>query len=161
MPILVDGHNLIGRLPGISLADPDDEEALVRLLSSFRARTGKAITVVFDPGVTSTLAQSRKIGGVQVVSAPHGSTADAIILRRVAQAQNRQGLTVVTSDRELAAGVERLGARVQSAEAFSAQLGQPEAQTSRKEQPPSSAEVNEWLALFGNDDKEDGVVDPG
>ncbi len=161
MPILIEGHNLIGRLPGISLADADDEEALVRLLSPFRVRTGKAVTVVFDPGVSSTLAQSRKIGGVQVISAPHGSSADAIILRRVAQARNRQGLTVVTSDRELAAGVARMGARVQSAEAFSAQLGQPEAQTSRKEQPPSPAEVEQWLALFGNDDEQDDVVDPG
>lgn len=161
MPILIDGHNLIGRLPGISLADTDDEEALIRLLITFRARTGKAITVVFDPGVTSTLAQTRKIGGVQVISAPHGSNADAIILRRVTQARNRQGLTVVTSDRELAIGVTGLGARVQSAESFSAQLGQPEAQTSRKEQPPTPAEVDEWLALFGNDDEQHGTGDPG
>ena len=70
MPILIDGHNLIGRLPGISLADADDEQALVRLLLSYRARTGKAITVVFDPGVSSTLSQTRKVGGVEVVSAP-------------------------------------------------------------------------------------------
>ena len=82
MPILIDGHNLIGHLPGISLADVDDEDALVRLLIAFRARTGKAIAVVFDPGVSSTLGQSRKIGGVQVISASYGSSADAIILRR-------------------------------------------------------------------------------
>lgn len=157
MPILIDGHNLIGRSPGISLADPDDEEALLRLLRSFRARTGKAITVVFDPGVGSALSSSRKIGGVQVVSAPHGSSADAIILRRVAQARDRQGLTVVTSDRELAAGVERLGARVQSAEAFSAQLERPKAEPSRKEQPLSPAEIEQWLALFGENDKNDRV----
>ena len=50
MPILIDGHNLIGRLPAISLQDPDDEEKLARMLSSYRARTGKSITVVFDPG---------------------------------------------------------------------------------------------------------------
>lgn len=161
MPILIDGHNLIGHLPGISLADVDDEDALVRLLIAFRARTGKAIAVVFDPGVSSTLGQSRKIGGVQVISASYGSSADAIILRRVAQARNRQGLTVVTSDRELATEVARLGARVQSAEAFSAQLGQPEAQTSRKEQPPTPAEVEQWLALFGNDDEQDAAIDPG
>jgi predicted RNA-binding protein with PIN domain len=159
VPILIDGHNLIGRLPGMSLADPDDEEALIRLLGPFRARTGKAVTVVFDPGVSSTLSQRRKIGGVQVVSAPYGSSADAIILRRVAQARDRQGLTVVTSDRELAAAVERLGARVQAAEAFAAQLGQPAAEPSRREQPPSPAEVEQWLALFGSKDEPDGSVE--
>jgi len=157
VPILIDGHNLIGRLPGISLADADDEDALLRLLRSFRARTGKAITVVFDPGVSSTLSQSRKIGGVQVISAPYGSTADALILRRVAQAKDRRGLTVVTSDRELAVAIERLGARVQSAEAFAAQLEPPEAGPSRREQPPSPEEVEQWLALFGKDEQDDRV----
>jgi len=161
VPILIDGHNLIGRLPGISLADPDDEEALVRLLRSFRARTGKAITVVFDPGVSSSLSQTLKIGGVQVVSAPYGSSADAIILRRVAHARDRQGLTVVTSDRALAEGVARLGARVQPAEAFAAQLGRPAAGPSRREQPPSPEEVEQWLAVFGKDGEQDGVVGPG
>jgi hypothetical protein len=156
VPILIDGHNLIGRLPGISLADADDEEALVKLLQAFRARTGKAVTVVFDPGISSTLSESRKIGGVQVISARYGSSADAIILRRVAQARDRQGLTVVTSDRELAAGVERLGARVQAAEAFAAQLQPPEAEPSRKEQPPSPAEVEGWLALFRRGEEQDG-----
>ena len=153
MTILVDGHNLIGRLPGISLADADDEDALIGLLQSFRVRTGKAITVVFDPGLSSSLSQSRTIGGVQVVSAPYGGSADDIIRRRVARARNRQGLTVVTSDRELADSVARLGARVQSAEAFAAQLEPAEAEPSRREQPPTPAEVEQWLAIFRPKDK--------
>jgi uncharacterized protein len=160
VPILIDGHNLIGRLPGLSLADADDEEALLRLLRSFRARTGKAVTVVFDPGVSSTLSQARKIGGVLVISAPHGSSADAIILRRVARAGDRQGLTVVTSDRELAAEVARMGARVQSSEAFSALLERPATRTSRKEEPLSPEEVDQWLAVFGNGKEQEGAAGP-
>jgi hypothetical protein len=160
VPILIDGHNLIGRLPGISLADADDEDTLVGLLRSYRARTGKAITVVFDPGIGSSLAQTRKIGGVQVVSAPPGSSADVIILRRVVQARDRRGLTVVTSDRELAARVAQLGARVQPAEGFAAQLDQPTAEPSRREQPLTPAEVKQWLALFGQDDEDKGVPGP-
>jgi uncharacterized protein len=153
VPILIDGHNLIGRVPGISLADADDEEALLRLLQSFRARTGKAITVVFDPGVSSTLSQSRKLGGVRVLSAAYGSSADAVIRGRVARASDRQGLTVVTSDRDLASSVARMGARVQSSEAFAALLERPERQTPRKEEPPSAEEVDQWLTLFGSDDE--------
>jgi hypothetical protein len=34
VPILIDGHNLIGRLSQFSLQDPDDEEKLVSLLKS-------------------------------------------------------------------------------------------------------------------------------
>lgn len=32
MNYLIDGHNLIARTPGLSLADPDDEAKLVQLL---------------------------------------------------------------------------------------------------------------------------------
>ena len=32
MPLLIDGHNLIGQIPELSLADEDDEGKLVMLL---------------------------------------------------------------------------------------------------------------------------------
>ena len=57
------------------------------------------------------------------------------------------------SDRELADSVARLGARVQSAEAFAAQLEPAEAEPSRREQPPTPAEVEQWLAIFRPKDK--------
>ena len=69
-------------------------------------------------------------------------------------------MTVVTSDRELADDVSRLGARVQSAEDMAAQLRQAGADTSQREKPPSPEEVEEWLALFGNDEDQDGALDP-
>ncbi|MGD9375749.1 MAG: NYN domain-containing protein, partial [Anaerolineae bacterium] len=49
MPILIDGHNLVGKLPVLSLQDPDDEQKLIELLRSYQARTGKEVIVVFDP----------------------------------------------------------------------------------------------------------------
>lgn len=149
MPILIDGHNLIGQLPTLSLEDPDDEEKLVRLLKSYRARTGKAITVVFDPGRTSALAKSRRLGGIEVVFAPHGSSADAVIARRVRRSQNPRAWLVVTSDRKLAATVTRLGARVQSAEAFASAMSRPTEESPEwRDTPPTPEEVEEWLALF-------------
>src|SRR5262245_8805655 len=38
MHLLVDGHNLIGQMPGLSLADPDDEAQLVLLLRGYAMR---------------------------------------------------------------------------------------------------------------------------
>lgn len=149
MPILIDGHNLIGRLPTLSLQDPDDEEKLVGLLRSFHARTGKAITVVFDPGRTSALTKVRRLGGIEVVFAPHGSSADAVIARRVRRSQNPRTWLVVTSDRKLASTVARLGARVQSADAFASSMPRPaEGSPEWKDAPPSPEEVEAWLALF-------------
>lgn len=150
MPILIDGHNLIGQMSTLSLQDPHDEEKLVTLLRSYRARTGKAITVVFDPGA-GLLAQTQRIGGIEVVFASPGSTADAVIARRIRVSRNPPGWLVVTSDRQLAGMVSRQGARVQSSAAFAAQLDQPgEAPPEWREKPPSSDEVEAWLSLFEN-----------
>jgi len=42
MPLLIDGHNLIGQIPDISLSDPDDEAKLVLLLRRYTtARPGR------------------------------------------------------------------------------------------------------------------------
>ena len=158
MPILIDGHNLIGRLPTISLQDPDDEEKLARLLSSYRARTAKSITVVFDPGGAFALPQRRRLGGVEIVFAPRGSNADRVIARRVQKIRNPGEWLVVTSDRELSETVSRLGARVQSAEAFALDMAESVgAPPDWRETPPSPDEVDSWLALFeGRDQRQTG-----
>jgi len=149
MPILIDGHNLIGRIPDLSLADPDDEQQLAALLLTYRARTGKPVTVVFDPGGAFALPETRRHGGVEVVFAPHGGSADQVIARRVRRSRNPAGITVVTSDRELASEVLSYGARVKSAEAFAGELSavagdRPESHDG----PLSAAELEAWLALF-------------
>ena len=151
---MIDGHNLIGRLPAISLQDPDDEEKLARLLISYRARTGKAITVVFDPGGAFALQERRRLGGVEIVFAPHGSSADRVIIRRVQKLRNPAEWLVVTSDRELSDTVTRLGARAQSAEAFALEMTESAgAPPDWRETPPSSDEVESWLALFEGRDQ--------
>lgn len=153
MPILIDGHNLIGRLRSLSLQEVDDEERLVRMLKSYRARTGKAITVVFDPGEAFALSERRRLGGIEVVFAPHGSSADAIIVRRVAHSHNPREWLVVTSDRELATTVARYGARVCSAQEFATELGtRRDTPLAPKEVPPTPQEVEWWLTLFENRD---------
>ncbi len=157
MPILIDGHNLIGRLPGLSLEDPDDEEKLTRLLKSYRARTGKRITVVFDAGGAFALSETRREGGVEIVFAPYGSSADAVIARRVAKSRDPHGWLVVTSDAELADIVARRGARIESSETFAALLTEAHDTVSGRENPTlSPEEVQAWLELFnerdGNDD---------
>jgi predicted RNA-binding protein with PIN domain len=149
VPILIDGHNLIGRLSQLSLQDPDDEEKLVRLLRSYRARTGKAITVVFDPGGTFALSQKRRRGGIETVFAHHGSSADAVIAKRVRRSRNPRDWLVVTSDRDLAETVARQGARVRSAEDFAQELGALRDSTPDwKDVPLSAEEVEKWLSLF-------------
>lgn len=164
MPILVDGHNLIGRLSTLSLEDPDDEEKLIELVGSYRSRTGKSITVVFDPGGAFALSRPRRYRGIYVVFARHGSSADAVIARRVQKSKDPRRWLVVTSDRDLAEVVRRLGARVQSADAFAQELenrGSDEERLLWKEKPLSPNEIDDWLALFERHDKHNTLDDTG
>jgi predicted RNA-binding protein with PIN domain len=152
VPILIDGHNLIGRLPSLSLQSSDDEEELVRLLQSYGARTGKAITVVFDPGVAYAPPVARRYGGIEVVFAAQGSTADEAIIRRVRHSRDPHGWLVVTSDHELAATVKSLGARVQSADGFAELATASDEAPDWKDAPPSAQDVDWWLSVFEDED---------
>jgi len=158
MPILIDGHNLIGRMPTLSLADPDDERQLVTLLLSYRARARKPVTVVFDPGGAFALPEVRRHGGVEVVFAPHGSSADQVIARRVRRSRDPAGITVVTSDRELAGEAHSYGAKVKSAEAFAAEMSAMGGDRSEGHDGPlSAAELEAWLVLFEGRDGADAL----
>jgi predicted RNA-binding protein with PIN domain len=161
MPFLIDGHNLIGqgRLPDLRLDDPDDEAKLVAWLRTYCARTGKRVTVVFDRGLPG--GRSELSGGrVEVVFASAGRTADRILCERVRRARDPRGLTVVTSDREVIAAVQARGARVVRSEEFAARLGAQRMAKKAKVRAKveedvhlSAGEVEEWLKVFGREDK--------
>ncbi len=129
MAYLIDGHNLIGILPNISLAQPDDEARLIDLLLSYRARGAGDMVVFFDSNplgpatYAATLAKplvSRP--GIEVHYAPHGKTADDAIVDFLRAARQPGQYAVVTNDAGLIARVKALGASVLRANEFSAQM---------------------------------------
>jgi predicted RNA-binding protein with PIN domain len=147
MPYLVDGHNLIGQMPGLSLADPDDEAKLVQLLRRFASRRKKPVTVIFDrglPGGKSALSGA----GVEVRFAPSSSSADALIRRRVRELRDAPNWTVVTSDAELAAAARGRGARVMPSAEFAALLTAPGKAAEKGEPSLSKEEIERWEAEF-------------
>ncbi len=160
MPLLIDGHNLIGRLPDLRLDDPDDEAKLVARLRAYCARTGKRVTVVFDRGLPGGHSRELSGGGVKVVFAATGRSADGVLRERIRRARDPRGLTVVTSDHEVIAAAQAGGARVMQSEEFAAQLSAPrtveveEEEQEKKEEYLSKEEVKEWLYIFGGVDGE-------
>ena len=50
MTLLIDGHNLIGAMPDIDLAQSDDEHQLVLRLRTYCGEGRRQVTVVFDSG---------------------------------------------------------------------------------------------------------------
>jgi predicted RNA-binding protein with PIN domain len=106
--------------------------------------------VIFDRGVPGGRSQALSGGLVEVVFAPTGQNADRLIIERIRHARNPQGLTVVTSDREVIATAQDRGARVVRAEAFVSELGAPAVPRAagKEDVHLSPDEVEAWLELF-------------
>jgi len=147
MPFIIDGHNLIGQLPGLSLADPDDEQKLVMLLRGHLLRARKKGTVVFDRGQpTGQGSLSNSTLTVRFARPPR--TADEVIVELVRADRNPRGLTVITSDARLQAAVRERGATVRDAASFAHELLAAPMIPDQKEKGLSRAEVEEWEREF-------------
>jgi predicted RNA-binding protein with PIN domain len=111
VPEIVDGNNLIGRLGG------GTREGLVTELCEVARRKRKRLTVVFDGPPEAGRAKVQAFGDVQVIYAAPRS-ADEEIVRRIREARDPRGVTVVTDDRALASAVSAAGARIAGIEIF-------------------------------------------
>ena len=158
MNYLIDGHNLIARTPGLSLADPDDEAKLVRLLRRWTAADARRkVTVIFDGGLPAGEAKHLSGGGVKAVFAPNNSTADAVLIRRIEGIGNPPEFMVITSDREVATAATQRRIAVQPSEMFAANMmndrrfGEGDQTKAQRLDAPtmSTDEMQEWLSLFG------------
>lgn len=156
MPILIDGHNLIGQMSDISLEDPDDEAKLVQRLRAYRAHTGKSITVIFDNGGFYSLPSNLSSAGIRVRFAPLGSSADALLIKHIRRAANPRGLKVVSSDQAVVRSAREHGVHIISASTFAAELSQLGVIKDSPERRLSPEEVAEWLKIFGGKDKRQG-----
>ena len=154
MRTLIDGHNLIPKVPGISLQMIDDEDRLIEELLVYCRVRRQVVEVFFDQAPPGHSGQ-RRVGQVTVHYVRQGKTADQAIIERLAQQGKRaHEWKVVTSDRQIRAEAHALGARLVSSEEFSAELqaAHQAAQVEQKENPtpPGPDELDEWLRLFKN-----------
>jgi predicted RNA-binding protein with PIN domain len=157
MPYLIDGHNLIGALPAISLDDPNDEALLVQKLSGFVARTKQKCVVIFDQGLPGG-ASRMSTRGVRVVFASHQSTADRVMIDRIQKERNPRLWRVVTSDIQVLDAARRRGMAALTSAEFVHILQRPEPPSrpgpdEAEDVRLSEKEVDEWLALFKSRNK--------
>ena len=180
MPLLLDGHNIIGSgvLENISLQDENDEELFVSRLRVWRSNYRGKVTVIFDRGIVGGTSRELSGGGVEVIFARDPQEADDWIRRRIHQ--RPQGLVVVTNDFALRQEAKQYDIETWQAEEFVQRMerlrgrsdathigasrqgtGSPSAKDmdeSLNEQGAESnislsdREVSEWLDLFGSSD---------
>lgn len=156
MPYLIDGHNLIPKIPGLSLSQMDDEQRLIDLLSAFQRAKPTPIEVFFDQAAPGS-AGKRRIGGLTAHFIFRVTTADQAIARRLASlGKAARNWTVVTSDRRVQQEARSRQAEVQPSEDFARELTatlQAAANRQRAEPPPIHPdEIDEWLKAFNDDE---------
>jgi predicted RNA-binding protein with PIN domain len=103
MRILIDGYNLIRRIPELREADRSDlaegREGLLEQLSLYRTGKQHRITVIFDGAKSVHLGGgSQKVGGISVRYSARGRSADQDIIEAC---RNGQADVLVSADREL------------------------------------------------------------
>jgi predicted RNA-binding protein with PIN domain len=157
MHYLIDGHNLIAKLPDISLDDPEDEAKLVLRLRSWAAASRKRrITVVFDQGLPGGEARRLSTGSVKVLFASAGRTADSILVSRIQRVRDASAYTLVSSDRFVRAAATARQMPQLSAEDFAGKLSHvghdSDSAKIRRERELNDEEVAEWLQIFGRSD---------
>jgi predicted RNA-binding protein with PIN domain len=156
MPYLVDGHNLIPHIPGITLKDLEDEQALIGHLKDFAARVRTRIEVFFDQAPPSR-AGSQSFGMVKAHFIRQGTTADqAIISRLKKMGGESKNWTVVTSDREILAEARSIHSKTLSSKDFARLLlggeSNSPSDTPAGEKPDVTGEdVDFWLDQFRQD----------
>ncbi|MDZ4159453.1 MAG: NYN domain-containing protein [Anaerolineaceae bacterium] len=159
MPYLIDGHNLIPWVRGLSLADVDDELQLVERLQNFCRIRRTRVEVYFDraaPGRSGT----RTFGSVLAYFVDPSQSADWAITNRLRKLRGgARNWTVVSSDQEVKAAAGAAGARVVESSLFGRQMDQTyfEEQNGAPEDEKrvDVGENEDWLRLFGADDKTD------
>jgi predicted RNA-binding protein with PIN domain len=159
MPYIIDGHNLIPKVPGLRLEAMDDEMQLVEMLQEFCRLRGKQADVFFDnapPGGS----RARNFGRVIARFARQGTTADDAIRARLARlGKAARNWTVVSSDQAVQASARAAQAHYISSEAFAellvGTLDETQADLGEDEDTRLDPdELDDWLHLFGADQGE-------
>lgn len=157
--LLIDGHNLIPKIPGLDLRSMDDEQQLIGYLNEYCAARGRSLEVFFD-GAPAGYAGVRPFGRVTARFVQKGRTADeAIRLRLEQMGRGARNITVVSSDRQVQAEARNHGAKVLRSEDFADELNavrralKPQSEAG----PAASAapdELKEFFDLFGGEPQE-------
>jgi uncharacterized protein len=175
---IIDGHNLIPKIPGWSLRAIDDEEKLIELLQVYaRVRRRSRLEVFFD-GAPPGQAGERRFGLIRAHFVSANLTADEAIRRRLADLGNRaRNATVISSDRQVMLNARSVQARVITSEEFARELitareeeslraanaRTKSAPTGRNAAPASMSpkELDDWYNLFGIDpNRADAPIEP-
>jgi len=150
MPILLDGNNLLHRLP-----KPQRSRSAVRkqVLEVTRHET-MSVAVVFDGPPPAGTPARESLGRVTVVYSGSKSADDVIVAMLPRGAAAKQ-FSVVTDDRRLADRVRDRGAEVRRLAEWQGRRKQEQPRRSSYESKLSSHDVQDWERYFARGQRDD------
>jgi predicted RNA-binding protein with PIN domain len=150
MPFIIDGHNLIPHIRGLSLNQIDDELALINILDSYFKTERKKAVVYFDKA-TPGGEQNLHRGFLSVHFTRFPLNADTAILNSVRElGRSASNYTIVSSDQMVKDNARRMGAQVLSSAEFAKKLkNNIKSKNGNRSEPTDDVEY--WLKIFGKD----------
>jgi hypothetical protein len=152
MPYLIDGHNVIGQTPGLSLEDPDDEVKLTALVKRWCIREKRKATLIFDGGLPGGVSKLSNSDVTVVFASENHTIGDDLLLNRIRAEKNPAGLIVVSSDQKIVNAAKQRRMTVMSAAEFGKRLSKVKQAegSSTKEQGLGKDDLSEWEQLFSS-----------
>jgi uncharacterized protein len=150
---IIDGHNLVPFIPGLSLADLDDENRLIEWVQQFLKGNHDSIELYFDKAAIGQ-PKTRSLGRLKIIHVDRKIIADQAIIQRLNQLGNAaEQVTVVSSDHSIQTNARAARAKVMDSPAFFTYAIRQSARKTTKTNPDpalSTQEVDEWLNLFSS-----------
>ena len=155
MPYIIDGNNLIGCSPDISLEDSNSRSEILGIVKKFQKKKKSKIIVVFDGEPDTFSNEENPTEKIVVKYPPIGDSADDEIKRILEGYTYFRDVVLVTSDRELKDVAKKKGARVVNSIEFYYELkrvyratGRIELKQKRIDTELSDGEVDQWMKIF-------------
>jgi len=160
MPYLIDGNNLIGHIPHLTLNDPISKQRLVTQLLVFQRIKKIKIILVFDgPPDLHLIGKEFRRKKFSIVYPSHDENADTVIKTWIEKQTDLRRFYVVSSDSEIKAFARMNGAKVKGCDEFHKELKaslkefRDAKATKKSNKTLSPLEVNHWLEIFGSKDE--------
>ncbi len=155
MPYIIDGNNLVGSSPDISLEDPDARDKVIEIVRQFQQNRKNSVTVVFDGQPGEVVKVQDMPSKFNIVYPRNGVTADDEIKHILNGFTYFKEVVLVTSDRALKDFARKKGAKTVNAIEFYYELkrfsrvhGKKEEKKKRIEVELSDSEVDQWMKIF-------------
>jgi len=155
MPYIIDGNNLVGCFPDITLDDPEARSRLLFVIRKFQENKKNNIIIVFDGESDEGMRNQMTSSKFTIVYPEIGNSADDEIKEILSGFNYFKDVVVVTSDRELKTFARKKGAKTINSIEFYFELkrfshiyGKKEENQKRIDAELDETEVDQWMKIF-------------